>query len=124
MKNVFATRPTDFSDELADFRATRLELISTDSHSFKLQKGAKIVVHLIPQDLLHSTANHDLTTLDRPLRPLFVGGSSRFNFDGMVTYSDGHEGVRSYVQLFHNGAIEAVYVFAGRDDRKVIPSTL
>ena len=118
------TRPADFFHDLADFRSRRLELISSDLSPITLEKGAKVLLHLVSKTAFDESAFVDVQSLDRPLLPLFTGSSNiRYNFDGRLTYSEGTEGVRSYVQLFHSGVIEAVYVFAELDDKRIIPST-
>jgi len=99
-KTVFLTQPANLSDELAEYRAHRLELISSDSNPIVLQQGAKVVLHLIPADAFNRSLDLDLRSLTKPLLPLFTGGSSRFNFDGKLTCSDSNGPVRSYVQLF------------------------
>jgi len=120
---IITTRPTDFLRELADFRSGRLEVISSDSNPIPLQEGAKVVLQLVPKAALDGSASVDLSSSERPLLPLFSGGSNwRFNFDGRLTYSNGKPGVRSYVQLFHTGIVEAVAVFTERNDRKMIAS--
>lgn len=122
--SIIITRPSDFFHDLADFRSRRLELMSSDLNPITLEKGAKVLLHLVPKTAFDGLTSVDLESIDRPLFPLFSGsGNVRFNFDGRLTYSDGTEGVRSYVQLFHSGVIEAVYVFAERDDRRIIPGT-
>lgn len=124
VRSIVTTRRADFFHELADFRSSRLELISSDLSPITLEKGGKVLLHLVPRTAFDRSTSVDLESIDRPLLPLFSGSSNiRFNFDGRLTYSDGTEGVRSYVQLFHTGVIEAVYVFAERDDKRIIPST-
>jgi hypothetical protein len=121
---IITTRPTDFLRELADFRSGRLEVISSDSNPIPLQEGARVVLQLVPKAALDGSVSVDLSSSERPLLPLFSGGSNwRFNFDGRLTYSNGKPGVRSYVQLFHTGVVEAVAVFTERNDRKTIAST-
>jgi hypothetical protein len=121
---IITTRPTDFLRELADFRSGRLKVISSDSNPIPLQEGAKIVLHLVPKAALDGSVSVDLSSSERPLLPLFSGGSNwRFNFDGRLTYSNGKPEVQSYVQLFHTGVVEAGAVFSERNDRKMIPST-
>ena len=120
---ILVTRPANFFNELADFRSRRLDVISSDSGPITLRAGARVVLHLVPQAAFTRSASVDLSALKQPLLPLFGGGSSRFNFDGRLIYSDGNDGVRSYVQLFHSGVVEAVYVFAERNGARMIPST-
>jgi hypothetical protein len=113
---IAVTRPIDFADELAAFRSARSELVSSDLSPLALDQGPKVVLHLVPKTAFNKSTFVNLESRDSSLMPLFAGGgyNDRPNFDGRVSFSGGSEGVQSYVQLFHTGVIEAVYVFAER----------
>ena len=121
-KSIMAIHPKGFLDEVAEFRSDRLKIIS-DNKPITLEVGPRAVLHLVPIEAFDPTHTVDLDAIDQPLRPLFIGGAVRFNFDGMLTFAEGINSIRSYVQIFHNGVIEAVYVFKNSNDKKTIPST-
>src|SRR5437588_4056249 len=105
---IINTRPLTLSRELAHFRSHRMEAIASDSNLIPCEDGLKVILHLAPIAALDESFSIEVSILDRPILPLFGGGSWRYNFDGRINSSNTPQGVDSYVQLFHSGIIEAV----------------
>jgi|GEM_PF-1820113 len=108
---IINTRPVTLSRELAHFSSRRIEAITSDSRLIPCEDGLRVILHLTPIAALDESFSVDVSILDRPILPLFGGGSWRYNFDGRINSSTTPQGVDSYVQLFHSGIIEAVKIF-------------
>jgi hypothetical protein len=72
-----------------------------------------IVLHLVPLSFQNPTTQVDFAHIKEPCppQPFNVGGwDHRFNYDGFLTFSKipEHSGVRTYLQIFRSGVIEAV----------------
>jgi hypothetical protein len=121
MRSIVVTQPISSDLQLDELRAERVEIVSSNEGPVQLQRGANLVLHLVPLSVVDQSQVFDLTE-DRAMFPLFgVGGmAGRFNVDGKINYVNGDEGVRSYVQLFHNGMIESAYVFEERNGQRII----
>ena len=97
-------------EKLSRFRDGRLASIVANETPVSLPDGGRIVLHCVPITAMNPTSSINLSEMDNPLspvlRPISPGGgwSSRFNFDGFLTYGSN----RNYTQLFRSGAIEAV----------------
>jgi len=112
------------SERISNFRADRLLRISSGETPVTLREGARIVLHIVPLQSFTSRSAFDLVKLRddtdnfQPMEA--IGFASRFNFDGVVTYScplPSHD----YVQVFRNGIVEVVDVFLSPGER-TIPS--
>lgn len=86
------------------------------------------MLHLIPLGAFDPSAIRDLSELAGEagmLEPLSAGGwnGPRYNFDGLLTYSDRQGTSSSYLQLFRNGIIETVNtsLLNRRFEENVIP---
>ncbi|MCC6626545.1 MAG: ATP-binding protein [Chloroflexi bacterium] len=95
------------------FRLDRLTKIADDDTPVRLAAHPKVVVHLVPLAGPEWGPRLDPAAIARQsdsLLPLNAPGSRhRFNFDGYLTYLDGSQGAaEAYVQVFRDGAIEAV----------------
>ena len=76
---------------------------------FSMAEGAKLILHLIPNQSLSSTTEFTAIELEEAARytsPLGSNdGTRRYNVDGFAS-----SGATGYVQISRNGAIEAVLV--------------
>lgn len=115
-------------DEVEDFRAERVRMITNNEQPISLADGAKFVLHVIPCtaftcEMIDSTV-FDVNQSD--LAPMAAGGWNRkINFDGIAAVDSSGTEATSYVQLFHNGVIEAVNAryFHEWNNRMYIPIT-
>jgi hypothetical protein len=125
---IIQTRESKLTDEVENFRAERVALLSDNQQSIPLHNGAKLVLHVIPTSAFNG-GDSQLTIFDvnkDDLNPMAVGGwNHKVNFDGIAAVTSMREESDSYVQLFHNGTIEAVNVsyFHQLDSQMYIPIT-
>ncbi|MHB8954472.1 MAG: AlbA family DNA-binding domain-containing protein [Pirellulaceae bacterium] len=115
LRQSFTLSATVF-DQIRRFRTDRIGLIRSDETPVPMPDGAKLILHLIPQESFSTRLSFAAAALEPFSNALFPLRSAshprhRFNMDGIVTftgsdYGDGKR--RSYVQLFHNGIIECV----------------
>jgi hypothetical protein len=110
---IVAVKQVEFEDRLKEFRAERIEMILANEVPVKMEESGRIVLHIVPQSAFESPAELDLYSIrqggDHPW-PIngWGSGSIRYNFDGLLSVSMGNEYADSYIQLFHNGTVEAV----------------
>jgi len=97
------------------FRAERLGRIVADETPVALDKGAKIVLHIIPFGAFDPAAKFDMASFGDDVwryAPIYESTVTdyRYNLDGIVTSVQSHDSafMRSYLQIFRNGIIEAV----------------
>ena len=95
-------------EKIRRFRDDRIAKIMADETPILLQGKHRVVLHMIPLESMTSAASVDLKQAQKNrayLSPIKSTGytGSRHNFDGFVTHD-----YESYLQLFRNGAIEAV----------------
>ncbi|MDJ0510540.1 MAG: ATP-binding protein [Crocosphaera sp.] len=105
-------------DRIRDFRRERLSMIIADETPVMLEKGAKLVLHLIPLNAFE--INYIITTekinsiyqkkqyLFSPLYNNHRDWKCRYNLDGFFTY-DGNNlsNYNTYSQFFRHGVVEA-----------------
>ncbi len=105
------------AERIRNFRAERLARIVSGQTPTPLDTGPKTIIHLVPLGAFDRTSRYDIIPLSEPqslyeLRPLAMSGSTswRWNLDGLLTWSKDIRSTNAdgYVQLFHNGIIEAV----------------
>jgi hypothetical protein len=104
-----------FTQSARLFRAERLSKIISGETPMSLLGSSKLVLHIVPMNAF-SGIRYPVHTLEKHWAEIsFVRGSFnyRFNFDGLFTYaaSEKNETTISYVQVFHNGCIEAIIAF-------------
>lgn len=105
--------------EIREYRATRIVKIKNGETPKPLDNKnelSKIVFHLVPIKAFTPSMIFNLSGLHKDLnsiKPIYSSvWNGRYNFDGFFTY--GHSvtnasgSIGSYVQVFHNGIIEAV----------------
>lgn len=96
------------------FREERLRWVETEEVGPRLDTPHLVVLHLLPVQAMREPNRFDVAALrkiDGKVRPLVVGGgwSSFVNFDGFRIAELGAPGKQlRYVQVFRNGAVEAV----------------
>ena len=112
-----------------EFRKNRLESIRNNETPVALDSNTRAVLHLIPVRAMTGEPDFKLDSLMgswEPLRPMAVGGWDRPkpSIDGFSVPSWNLNGknANSYVQVFRNGAIEAVSTRLLRSDKKWIAS--
>lgn len=126
---VVAVKQVEFEDRLKEFRAERLGMVIAGEVPVRMEEGARAVLHIVPQSAFESGAVVDLRAVERGrdfLWPIGGGnhGLTRYNFDGLLRTTSGDEYAYSYVQLFHNGIVEAANssLLKKRPDKPVIVS--
>ena len=108
-------------ERMKRFRIEHLSKIIAGETPVFLNKQPKIVLHIIPISSFNPTQQIDLSIVDRDhgIRP--ISGRSwdyRYNFDGILSYgSFGENENVSYIQVFRDGAIEAVDAWLLRSHR-------
>ena len=100
-------------EKIRQFRDGRLAKIIAGDTPLPLLDNPKIVLHILPIQSLDPAYALDLASFGEEVGnfwPMFVSGmDQRYNFDGILTFTnEGAPPYRSYLQLFRNGAIEAV----------------
>lgn len=110
---VVAVKQVDFDDRLKEFRAERIGLIIGGETRVKMEEGARAVLHIVPQRAFETTPDLDLLKIMQEgdyLWPIDSGNqsSTRYNFDGLLSFITEGDYALSYVQHFHNGIVEAV----------------
>ena len=100
---------TGIGEKLRLFRANRLALIVAGETPIPLGNDPKVLIDLVPVSALEPTGvdvTRSAYKLTAPLAPMgpIPGWSNRYNFDGVLVYS---EHGRSFVQVFRSGIIEA-----------------
>ena len=117
------------TERIRRFRDDRISKIIAEETPLPILANPKVLLHLLPLSAFDTSISiniSDTPQLLAKMSPLGSGGfTHRHNLDGLLVYVNSPERVcYSYVQLFRNGAIEAVDAFM-MDDRngvKSIPS--
>ncbi len=115
LRALFALSETT-GQHIRRFRAERLSNIVAGETPVLIQEGSKAVLHIVPLSAFApgTSPSPSLPVIDilklRPIRPGSMGWSHRINFDGVVTFAQYQDTGTpfTYLQLFRNGAIEAV----------------
>jgi hypothetical protein len=112
LRALFALSETT-SERVRTFRRERLGSVVAGETPAALEEGAKLVLHLVPLGAFDPSVGYDLSGLAGEagmLEPLGAHGwnGPRYNFDGLLTYSDRQGASSSYLQLFRTGVIETV----------------
>ena len=113
IRSAFALSET-LPEKVRRFRDDRIAKIIADETPAQLDHCPKIVLHILPIAAFDPVTRLDTTVLTdkkEKLSPIYTAGwSSRYNFDGFLTYSNsgGRPTCQTYFQIFRNGAIEAV----------------
>jgi hypothetical protein len=127
IRSAFAVSES-LPEKVRRFRDDRLSRIVAADTPVPLEEGAKTILHVLPVSALEPAASVDVERQkEANLEPLYSSGwNSRFNLDGVLTYSPVEKGrCHSYAQFFRTGAIETVetLLLRVRDGMRFIPST-
>ncbi len=100
-------------ERIRGFRQDRLGQIIAGELPVTMATGPKFVLHIVPLNAFDPASRYDLSQLERRqsnlLWPLNTSSSkNRFNFDGILNFSELQGVSDSFVQLYRNGIIEAV----------------
>jgi len=112
-------------EKVRNFRAERIGNIIAEETPIPVEKGAKIVLHIIPLNAFELERVFDLSIVQNWPQPIYTNGwSGRYNFDGYFTFSTIRKETiaDTYVQFFRNGIVEAVETFLLSGENKIIPS--
>lgn len=97
------------------FRSKRLRKIAEGKEPVKLEEGRpRVVVHIMPNHALEPAAEIDLYAAGaikaEQMWPMHANSCGPVwpNFDGLINVARDASGEYSYVQLFHDGTVEAV----------------
>jgi hypothetical protein len=116
------TASESLAAKISAFRSDRVGKILAGETPVPMEAGSKFVLHLLPVGAFAEPAVVDLRGAEAtlgsslvPMGPKFNGyGPVSFNFNGLFCRSGGASlKTDSYVQVFRNGAIEAVCAWHG-----------
>jgi hypothetical protein len=110
---ILHMRQAEPIDEAEQFRSERIAMLRRNEQPLKLRAGPKFVLHLVPHNAFRraSFEGKIFEINEDDLKPMATGGwSKKVNFDGISSVTSRTGESDSYVQLFHNGAIESVNV--------------
>ena len=101
------------SERIRKFREERIARIYANETPVPFYDNAKMVLHLLPLSSFSTSQQYDIEKIYSKrvkMSPInSSGGNSRYTLEGVLNYEDSQEGkVRSYVQFYRNGIIEAV----------------
>ena len=111
---VLFTSSDTVADRIRNFRYERIIRIRSDEGPVRLTEQGKIILHLIPYGALGGGARCDLSLVERDARTVKLiyaeWNEMRYNLDGLLFYGvhEERKPARGYLQIFRNGAIEAV----------------
>lgn len=113
LRNAFIAS-VSMKQNIIKFRNSRLSEIISNEGAVPLLDNGKIILHVVPFISFETGTLIDLVEINNKrdlLRPIGDQGfSTRFNFDGILSYINPriNEPNDSYLQLFKNGIIETV----------------
>ena len=101
------------TERIRNFRLDRISKIFANETPVPLYDNPKIVLHLIPIISFNPAQSYDIDKINSQSDKTHPLGcnvcNSRYNLDGILTYSGArNDKSDSYVQFFRNGIIEAV----------------
>jgi schlafen family protein len=108
------TLASGVTEKIRAFRIDRVIELSNNTTPVPFVDGPKVILHFLPVEAFASQPQFDvLQFVDRQLEfpPMAaLGWNNRINLNGVIAYtaSSGESLVRSYVQLYRNGILEAV----------------
>lgn len=130
LRNAFLLSETK-AERIRYFRADRLSKIIAGETPVSVYETAKIVLHIVPLDFDGQRISMFpmAPELNQLYAPIYSdGGSYRYNIDGLLTYKQyvRDTKVASYLQLFRNGALEAVegYMLDPRPYGPILPDSM
>jgi hypothetical protein len=108
------------TQRIKEFVHSRVSDVYANNTPIPLTQYPKLIVHIIPISSLESPYCEKFNQISTiPMDPMCTGGGHRtYNSDGLLHYSHINEGqCDGYVQIYHNGIIEAVSSFISSSDR-------
>jgi hypothetical protein len=118
------------AERMKKFRAERIASLVAGDAPGPLWRRTLMVLHVMPQSAFDTPQSIDLSAVmknDVLIWPMHATGlSKKLNFDGLLSYYPGSGGhaqpVRSYVQVFRDGCVEAVNteIFQSVEELKLI----
>ena len=113
------------TEKISTFRSDRVGKILAGETPVPLEPGPKFVLHVLPVQAFSQPPAVDMKAAqsawdyqrEKPMGRLLTWGPPQFNFDGLVCWGGTNQSHPrlSYVQLFRNGAIEAVSIWYGEE---------
>jgi hypothetical protein len=104
---------SNIAQRIEAFRRERIDRISQDDTPVPIQKGCKMVFHIIPISAFCNTNYLDIKNHRNRLRNILtIRGhlhESRFNLEGLLNISNAEE-FSAYVQIHRNSIFESVFV--------------
>lgn len=112
------TQSTHTLERIEAFHRDRLARIFAGQGPRPLERGGRLVVHIVPLAAFASSVSislEDALKLHQSFAPLKSGGMSpRFNIHGMINERGGEQN-HGYTQIFRNGVVEATVAMLIRD---------
>jgi len=111
-------------EKIQRFRMERVNAVISNETSIPLNDRPKAIFHIIPQESFYPNAQIDMKLADQLKDQLYPirseGHYSRYNLEGIITYSGNAIENYTYVQLFRKGIIEVVFEppISGEDKTK------
>lgn len=136
LMDIFELRTAfNLSETLADkikrFREERISSILSDQTPIPMEKGAKIVLHLIPINAFYPGQQYDIDKIKHKssMVPINIRSASGFNytFEGLINKEipPNEESLSLfYVELYRNGIIESVTSSFFNNDNQTMDSSL
>lgn len=114
LRTLFNASP-QLADRIRNFRLDRVAKIAAGQAPVQLMNSGILIVHIVPLSAFDVTSTLPLHEIKQNFRSFVPIGSStaivtRINFDGILKTSNADLQAtqhRAYVQLYHNGIIEA-----------------
>lgn len=105
--------------KIDSFRKERVELIEENKGPVDLEEGTKVLLHLIPKDSFERKEEYDLSIFLKQHKELptlrNLAYTQTYNYDGLLHFNPlQNNKSREYVQLFHNGILEALSIYSTR----------
>ncbi|MNS92143.1 hypothetical protein D3C72_1262680 [compost metagenome] len=113
----------DLAANIQKFRADRINRVITGDTPVPLEEKGRVIVHVAPLSAFSAPVSFDVRQFYTKIYGLKLisssPGSSRYNFDGMLSHSGLHNGsAMAYLQLFRNGVIEVVDTYVVMKDQQ------
>jgi hypothetical protein len=125
LRALFALSETT-AERIRNFRVERLGMIVAGESPVMGNSNPKTILHIVPAGAFDPARRFDLSHIDyqdKGPKPMCCGNwGDRYNFDGLLIYSDDEKGIFSYAQVFHHGSIEAVeasYIEKGKPKHEI-----
>ena len=126
LRNAFTLAET-ITDRIRNFRNERIIQLLANDTPVPFEEGAKVILHIVPVNAFNAGQRYNVMSTynaSHILKPISGRANDRrVNLDGVVWYSlrNDSASVTDYVQIYHNGIIEAVnhHLLRPRENFKV-----